>query len=141
MLLCILILFALKDFDNILDLINTVMPQLTLRTNLSASEFPTENMLKMVKALSPLVGVPEEYFSFLLETDKNMMKGAKEGPFVWLKIEAIGFDDADKLEMMTPKIYDFFKHDLKIDENSLIINYYNLPATHTTIFGKTCAEL
>lgn len=124
---------------NILDL--TKMPQLTLYTNLAASEFPIGNMLKLIKHLAPLVGVPEEYFSFLLETDKNMMKGAKEGPFVWLKIEAIAFDDVEKLKSMTPKIYSFFQQELKIDESSLIINYYNLPATHTAIFGKTCAEL
>ena len=92
------------------------MPQLTLMTNQSLNSFPQENMMKLIKHLAPLVGVPEEYFSFLLETDKIMMKGAKEGVFVWLKIEAIGFDDTEKLKVLTPQIYKFFEDQLKIDQ-------------------------
>ena len=72
--------------------------------------------MKLIKHLAPLVGVPEEYFSFLLETDKIMMKGAKEGVFVWLNIEAIGFDDTEKLKVLTPQIYKFFEDQLKIDQ-------------------------
>ena len=45
-----------------------------------------------------------------------MMKGAKEGVFVWLKIEAIGFDDTEKLKVLTPQIYKFFEDQLKIDQ-------------------------
>ena len=38
-------------------------------------------------------------------------------PYVWLKIEAIGtFEDPENIKVLTPKLFEFFTNELKIEQ-------------------------
>ena len=38
-------------------------------------------------------------------------------PYVWLKIEAIGtFEDPENIKALTPKLFEFFKTELNIEQ-------------------------
>jgi len=81
---------------------------------------------------------------WVLDTDKTMSKGPNnaDNPYVWLKIEAIGtFQEPENVKMLSPKIFEFFSSEANVEKEQLLVNFYNLEATHVGSMGTTVAEL
>merc|ERR1719174_47985 len=109
------------------------MPFLTLMTNIKAANLPADLMPKLVNVVN-----------WILDTDKTMSKGPNNAaaPFVLLKIEAIGtFQDAENVKMLSPKIFEFFAEEAKVEKDQLFVSFHNLEATHIGAMGTTVAEL
>eukprot|EP00092_Neocalanus_flemingeri_P048936 GFUD01056070.1.p1 GENE.GFUD01056070.1~~GFUD01056070.1.p1 ORF type:complete len:127 (-),score=30.48 GFUD01056070.1:9-389(-) len=120
------------------------MPLVTLVTNLKAASLPTDAMPRLIRFIAPLMNKPQEVYNWVLETDKVMSKGSdnSDKPYVWLKIEAIGtFEDPENIKVLTPKLFDFFKNELTIEQDCILMNFYNLAATHIGKNGTTVAQL
>jgi len=120
------------------------MPFITLMTNLKAARIPTDLMPKLVEVVAPIMSKPVPAFNWVLDTDKTMSKGPNnsDSPYVWLKIEAIGtFKDPENVKLLCPKIFEFFAKEAQVEQDQLIVNFYNLEATHIGSKGTTVAEL
>merc|ERR1712109_118786 len=120
------------------------MPFLTLMTNIKAANLPADLMPKLVNVVAPLMNKPVPAFNWVLDTDKTMSKGPNNAnnPYVWLKIEAIGtFQEPENVKMLSPKIFEFFSSEAKVEKEQLLVNFYNLDATHVGSMGTTVAEL
>jgi len=99
---------------------------------------------RLVRFLAPLMNKPQEAYNWVLETDKVMSQGSDNAdkPYVWLKIEAIGtFEDPENVKVLVPQLFDFFTTELNMEQDWIIMNFYNLAATHIGKSGKTVAQL
>ncbi|XP_023327646.1 D-dopachrome decarboxylase [Eurytemora carolleeae] len=120
------------------------MPFVTLLTNLKLAALPKDIMPRLITHLSPLLNKPAQNFNWVCETEKNMSKGPEvsDAPMYWLKIESIGsFEDPKTSNTITPEIFKFFTDELKINQDNIVMTFYNLRTSDVAKSGNTVEVL
>ncbi|XP_074543861.1 D-dopachrome decarboxylase [Halichoeres trimaculatus] len=103
------------------------MPFLEVRSNLPASFFPQDFVIKLSACAAASLGKPEERMNVVVQPSCPMLISGSTSPCVMLSVSAIGVTDtADKNKEHSAKIFEFLTRELALTEDRIVIVFHAL---------------